>query len=179
MYNELEERLFTWLIEQTTHGDSLTDALIIEKVAELKETISSCCDFKISIDWLKDFKKRYGIHLKRVRTDQDDPATKFLSICEEERKDYVYIKEEKVQEEYEAEKHDDHKNNIEQEKIINQDENAAEEGRIVNQEDQDENAINEIEYIFERLTYYSTRAPRHIYLMVEGLKLFFLNNTNQ
>ena len=80
---ELEERLLTWFIERRTLGDFLSDALLLEKATELRDTIESCSDFKVSDGWLAGFKQRHSIRLVRTYGESagadEDAAQKFIT----------------------------------------------------------------------------------------------------
>ncbi|CAL7944867.1 unnamed protein product [Xylocopa violacea] len=203
-YMELEDRLFTWFQEKKTNGDFITDALIVEKAAEIKEAIPSCSRFKVSKGWLENFKKRNKICLKAVRAEQAQerrnvPIEEEIILKKEEymvedsddsegSKEYEEIsyqenEDENIMKQMEMinpGNQEEQQNNIEQKEIIHQENQVgnAIQGAIINQGDQDENATRELEYLFERLVCHSATAPRYIQVMVEGVKLFFLTNRN-
>nr|XP_012139070.1 PREDICTED: jerky protein homolog-like isoform X1 [Megachile rotundata] len=70
VYDELGQHLLTWFTERRTLGDRLTDALILEKATELKNTLPSCSNFKLSRGWLAKFKRRHGIRIVNIRKEQ-------------------------------------------------------------------------------------------------------------
>lgn len=78
-YLELDQRLHSWFIERKTLGDRVSDALLLKKATELKESMPSCSDFKVSYGWLSKFKNRHNIRLVRVYTEEtvvDEDAAK-------------------------------------------------------------------------------------------------------
>nr|XP_012139970.1 PREDICTED: jerky protein homolog-like [Megachile rotundata] len=52
-------------------GDFISDALLLEKAAELKEEIGAPSHFKTSAGWLAKFKRRHGIRLVHLYGEQD------------------------------------------------------------------------------------------------------------
>ncbi|XP_029052800.1 jerky protein homolog-like [Osmia bicornis bicornis] len=148
VYNELDERLLTWYIEKRTLGDKITDALMLAKATQIKEDLPSCSSFKASHGWLAKFKARHNIRLVRLYHEE--------SNAEEEtaENENQQIKEEgtspkELQESFKSEEMmEDHNDEATKTELIN---------------------------IFERLTFYSARAPAHIQCIVKGLKIFFLD----
>lgn len=90
LYDELDRQLLKWLNEERTSGEYLTDALLLEKAAEIKETLPSCSNFKASNGWLAKFKARHDIqfvHGKRSSASVDamkEFVRNFNKIIEEE-----------------------------------------------------------------------------------------------
>lgn len=66
VYSEIDQRLYSWFMERKKLGIHVSDALLLEKAFELKESIPSCSDFKVSDGWLSKFKNRNGIRLVRI-----------------------------------------------------------------------------------------------------------------
>ncbi|XP_076642797.1 jerky protein homolog-like [Halictus rubicundus] len=78
---ELENRLYTWFLEQQVMDNPLTDVLLQKKARELCGQFAST-PFNASGGWLRNFKNRYRIHLVRVHGEKgkanDDGAKAFL-----------------------------------------------------------------------------------------------------
>lgn len=82
VYEELEQRLLTWFTERKTQGAFISDALFMLKAGELRDTMESCSNFKVSSSWLAGFKKRHSIRLVRAfkesPTADKDAAKRFV-----------------------------------------------------------------------------------------------------
>ncbi|XP_076182411.1 ionotropic receptor 68a isoform X2 [Ptiloglossa arizonensis] len=63
MYEQLEQELLTWFIQKRMLGDFISDALLLKKATEIKDTIGSCSNFKVSKGWLIKFKHRHNIQV--------------------------------------------------------------------------------------------------------------------
>lgn len=65
-YEELEQHLLSWYLERKSLGDIMSDAILLGKAIELKETMASSSSFKVSKGWLAKFKQRNNIRLVHV-----------------------------------------------------------------------------------------------------------------
>ncbi|XP_029052591.1 jerky protein homolog-like [Osmia bicornis bicornis] len=81
LYDTLEENLLAWFIERRTLGDFITNAVMMDKATELKNSMGLTLDFKVSTSWLDGFKKRHNIPLVKVYGEsanaEEDSAKKF------------------------------------------------------------------------------------------------------
>ncbi|XP_046141564.1 jerky protein homolog-like [Osmia bicornis bicornis] len=92
VFDELDRELVSWFIERRTLGDNVTDALLLEKAAELKDRLPSCSNFKVSHGWLAKFKARHDIRLVHIHGEQSSADTNamkefvetFTKLIEEE-----------------------------------------------------------------------------------------------
>ncbi|XP_046142498.1 jerky protein homolog-like [Osmia bicornis bicornis] len=66
LYDTLEQNLLAWFIERRTLGDFITNAVMIDKATELKNSMGLPFDFKVSRGWFDGFKKRHNIRLVKV-----------------------------------------------------------------------------------------------------------------
>lgn len=76
---DLEGRLYSWLLERKVNGDKVTDVLIREKAMELNEELGGSTDFKGSAGWLSRFKARYNVKQLNIagrKGDTDETAAK-------------------------------------------------------------------------------------------------------
>lgn len=60
---ELENRLYTWFLEQKAMGSTITDLLLQEQAQEMARQFAGATGFKASMGWLAKFKNRHDIRL--------------------------------------------------------------------------------------------------------------------
>lgn len=82
MHDALEQKLLAWFIERTL-GDFISNAIMLEKATELKNTMGSSSNFKVSRGWLDGFKKRHNLRLMKVYGESgsadEDSALRFCA----------------------------------------------------------------------------------------------------
>ncbi|XP_033333817.1 jerky protein homolog-like [Megalopta genalis] len=62
-FEDIENRLYVWWLEQKTLGDPVTDLLLHNKALELNEEFGGPSTFKASAGWIAKFKNRHNIRL--------------------------------------------------------------------------------------------------------------------
>ena len=91
LYDAMEQNLLAWFIERRTLGDFISNAVLVQKARELKDSMELPSDFKVSKGWLDGFKKRHNVCLEKVygksRSVDEDSAKKccnnFVKLLED------------------------------------------------------------------------------------------------
>lgn len=88
MNEELEGRLYTWLLERRTVGDCISNRLLREEATNINKELGGPLSFRASEGWLSRFKMRYKINNIHTQEDKNDEAamSKFL----EDLKNIIY-----------------------------------------------------------------------------------------
>ncbi|XP_015431885.1 PREDICTED: jerky protein homolog-like [Dufourea novaeangliae] len=89
MYEELDRRMLTWIAERRAHGDTLSDATILEKAAEIKKNTASYSDYKLTKYWLMKFKKRNDVNTKQKVHIKQEVHRKRSSVDRNEAKIFI------------------------------------------------------------------------------------------
>ncbi|XP_015439681.1 PREDICTED: jerky protein homolog-like [Dufourea novaeangliae] len=61
VHQELDSRLYAWILERKSRRESVTDTIMTEKAVELNKELGGSVDFKASRGWLWGFKNRHRI----------------------------------------------------------------------------------------------------------------------
>ncbi|XP_043251212.1 tigger transposable element-derived protein 2-like [Colletes gigas] len=66
LHEDVNNRLYAWIIEKQASGEILTDTLLQKKARELHAEFAGPSNFTASRGWLKCFKRRHGMHLTSI-----------------------------------------------------------------------------------------------------------------
>lgn len=97
-FEDIENRLYVWWLEQKTLGDPVTDLLLHNKALELNKEFGGPSTFKASAGWIAKFKNRHNIRL--LHRFEEDENVDMVEDEQGEQEDAEEALEEKEQIEY-------------------------------------------------------------------------------
>ncbi|XP_053980802.1 jerky protein homolog-like [Hylaeus anthracinus] len=66
LYEDVDDRLYTWILEKQASGEVLTDTILQNKARAMHEESDGPSKFTASRGWLRCFKRRHNVHMKSL-----------------------------------------------------------------------------------------------------------------